>query len=163
MKTKVFVVIVFFFVLPVITACSSLMTQTPTANLPAISGSPGALETPATPAGSAGVEQLQGVWELVWWDHQLSVPQEPITLIIEGSDVVGQMDCNRYHIPNAVTSTEFRPEAMTITFALCNEAGEEIEATYQKLLSEIDTWKRAEDSLALSTKGTETLRYRVQK
>jgi len=119
--------------------------------------------TLAEPEGSdstpAAVADLQGSWTLVWWSDPGAVPDQAITMQVDGTRVSGKSACNNYSAPLDASDSAFSVGLLATTMMLCSDDLNSAETTYQALLSAVNGWQITDGMLSLSTDGIEHLRF----
>lgn len=113
-------------------------------------------------SGDDGADDPQGSWVLVEGtgpSGELRVPEgEPITLVVEGTDISGFSGCNTYSSEVATAQGRWRVQQITSTEKACDPLVDAFELQYLVALRTVDQASVDGDTLTLEGRGT-TLTY----
>jgi len=118
-----------------------------------------ALVSCGTPKSTTIPEELKGSWTLTWWNSTQELPDNKITLVIDGDEIFGNSTCNGYQSTLTVQKDAFRLGVIGTTFVLCTGELESTENTYLGLLKAVSRWRVADGVLILSSRGADSLRF----
>ena len=110
-------------------------------------------------ANQTNTTQLDGHWQLTWWNAPVTISDQPNTLSIAGKYVSGETPCNNFQATLTEDQGAIRIELSTITYVLCVDA-EGTEFRYLDLIKQVRWGHVTGETLTLGAGNAQLLRFK---